>query len=91
MGGAVLIRRTLRRKEVAMTQEEREAEHQWTRKMIALEEERGPIVPGGAVGGISARARRAAQGKAAASTAMRVRSDVRFLAYAVGALEEQAA
>jgi hypothetical protein len=34
------------------------ADFEWLKKMIALEEERGEIVPGGAVGGVVARARR---------------------------------
>ena len=56
-----------------MTEEEREAERRWVLNMVALEEERGPIVSGG----VSARARRAI------SVALRVRENVRFLAYAV--------
>lgn len=73
-----------------MNQEDREAEHQWALKMVALEEERGPIVPGGAVGGSVGRTRRLA-GKATPSAAMRARGRVRFLARAVPAPDEQAA
>ncbi len=64
-----------------MTEEEREAEYQWALRMAALEDEFGPIVPGGAVGGVGARARRAAEGKRSAS--MRARTNVRYLARAV--------
>lgn len=74
-----------------MNQEELEVEKQWALKMLALEEELGPIVSGGAVGGVSARARRAAQGKAAPTAAMRARANVRFLARAVPSPEPQAA
>jgi hypothetical protein len=74
-----------------MNQEDREVEHQWVRRMIALEEELGPIVPGGAVGGAVARARRATQGKTAPSAAIRARERVRFLAHAVSTPQEQAA
>lgn len=66
-----------------MTEEEREAERQWVLRMIALEEERGPIVSGGAVG-VGARARRAT------SVALRARGNVRFLAYAVPTPREPA-
>lgn len=67
-----------------MSQEDREAQHAWALKMLALEEERGPIVPGGAVGGAVARAR-AAQSGAPNSVAIRARVRVRFLARAVAA------
>lgn len=60
-----------------------ESDFQWLLKMIALEEEQGSIVPGGAVGGVIARARRSAEGKAPPSTVMRARGRVRFLARAV--------
>jgi hypothetical protein len=73
-----------------MNQEDRETERRWALKMIALEEELGPIVAGGAAGGAVARARRVAQGKAAPSAAMRARERVRFLAYAALALHERA-
>lgn len=74
-----------------MNQEDRETEHEWALKMIALEEERGPIVPGGAVGGVAARTRRAAERKAAQSASKRARGRVRFVALAVPAPQEQAA
>jgi hypothetical protein len=73
-----------------MNQEEREAEHQWALKMVVLEEERGSIVPGGAVGGAVGRARRLAEGKTPPSAAMRARRRVRFLARAVAAPAEHA-
>jgi len=73
-----------------MSQNDREAERQWARRMLKLEEERGPIVPGGAVGGTVARAR-AAKRRALSSAACRARGNVRFLARAIEALEEQAA
>ena len=74
-----------------MDQEDREIEHQWVRRMIALEEERGPIVAGGAVGVAVARAQRTVQGKAAPSAAIRARERVRFLAHAAATVQEQAA
>ena len=73
-----------------MNLEEREAEHQWALKMLALEEELGEIPPGGASGGVGARARLAAQGKAMPSAAMRARRNVRFVVRAVR-VEKQAA
>jgi hypothetical protein len=68
-----------------MTQEDREAEHQWVLKMLALEEEQGPFLPSGAGGGVGARARRKR------SAARRARENVRFVASAVSAPENQAA
>jgi|HubBroStandDraft_2_1064218.scaffolds.fasta_scaffold5124674_1 hypothetical protein len=67
-----------------MNQEEREVEHQWALRMVALEEELGPIVPGGAVGGLGPKTRKAR------SAANRARGSVRFLARAVPP-DEQAA
>jgi hypothetical protein len=72
-----------------MNQEEREAEIQWARRMVELEDERGSIVPGGAVGGPGSSARRPAEAKV--STAMRARIRVRLLARAVPLREKHAA
>lgn len=74
-----------------MSQENREAEHQWALKMVALEEERGSIVPGGAVGGVVARAAQVAKREAAHSASQRARGRVRSVAHAVPALQKQAA
>lgn len=74
-----------------MSQEDREAEHEWVLKMIALEEERGSLVPGGAVGGTVGRARRAAERKAAHSVSQRARGRVRFVAHAIPTPQKQAA
>jgi hypothetical protein len=73
-----------------MSQEKRAAEHEWVLKMVALEAELGPIVPGGAVGGASARARLAAERKTA-QAANRARNHVRFVAYAIATTQQQAA
>lgn len=74
-----------------MNQEDRESERQWALKMLALEEERGPIIPGGAVGGAGARARQAATGKASPSASIRARVRVRVFAHAAPAPNKQAA
>ncbi len=68
-----------------MNDQERAQDFEWLLKMLALEEQRGEIVPGGAIGGNVARARRAAERKTSRSAAMLARSQVRFLARAVPA------
>jgi len=71
-----------------MNEHDTDRDFQWLLKMIALEEERGSIVPGGAVGGGAARARRKAQAMARPSTAERARKNMRFLAFALSAEAE---
>jgi len=68
-----------------MNEQDSDRDFQWLLKMLALEEERGSIVPNGAVGGTVARAQRAAPGRASLSAAERARKSVRFLARAVPA------
>lgn len=70
-----------------MNEEDRQKDFQRLQEIIALEEERGSLVPGGAVGGIVGRARRAA----ARSASERARDRVRFVAYAIATPEKQAA
>lgn len=65
-----------------MNEKDRQKDHQWLLEKIALEEERGSIVPGGAVGGAGAPTPRSVQGKVSLSAAMRARRHVRFLARA---------
>lgn len=66
-----------------MTQNDRDHEFAWLLKMLELENERGAIVPGGAVGGGGAtRAPEAARG-AVVSAGMRARARIRYLARAV--------
>jgi hypothetical protein len=70
-----------------MNEEDRQKDFQRLLEIIALEEERGSLVPGGAVGGIVGRARR----QAARSASLRARMRVRSVAHAVSAPQEQAA
>ena len=72
-----------------MSQEERVAEHEWVLKMVALEAELGPIVPGGAVGGPGARARLSSERKAAGAANL-ARGSVRFVAYAISTTQKAA-
>jgi hypothetical protein len=72
-----------------MTEQERKEDFEWLLKMLALEEQKGEIVPGGAVGGMSRQVRAAA--RAEVSVAMRARSRVRYLARAVPGSKEKAA
>lgn len=71
-----------------MNEHDNDQDFQWLLKMLALEEERGSIVPGGAVGGATARTKLKAEGKARPSTAERVRKNMRFLALALSAEDE---
>ena len=68
-----------------MTHQTPEEEAKWNAAMIKLEEERGDIVPGGAQGGVIAKARRTREGESAPrkSAAQRARRRVRFIAQAV--------
>lgn len=72
-----------------MTEEDRQKDFQRLLEIIALEEERGAIVPGGAVGGAAGRAR-AAHRKDALSVLLSVRESIRFVAYAVAAPQKAA-
>jgi hypothetical protein len=67
-----------------MNEQDRQKDFQLLLEVIALEEERGSIVPGGASGGAVVRAR-AIQGKDARSDALSSRKRVRFLAHATAA------
>lgn len=69
-----------------MSEHETKNDFEWLLAKLALEEERGSIVPGGAVGGVVARARRAAG--LAPSAAERARNNMRFLACALSAEDE---
>ena len=73
-----------------MNEEDRQKDFQRLQEIIALEEERGSIVPGGAVGGTASQARRATKRRAARSATQRARGRVRFLAHAVPAPQKQA-
>lgn len=73
-----------------MTEEDRQKDFQRLLEIIALEEERGAIVPGGAAGGVARRAR-PAQGKDAPSVSLSVRESVRFVAYAISTPTKKAA
>jgi hypothetical protein len=68
-----------------VSQEARDAEHEWLLKMVALEEEYGEFLPAGA-GGIGPRGRSA--GKNKPTRAMRARGNVRFIARAVPASDK---
>ena len=72
-----------------MTEEEREAELRWMRRMIALEEEHGDFLPNGYAGGVAAIARAKAEGRR--STALDARQGVRFVARALPPPEDRAA
>ena len=61
---------------------ERELEFEWTKKMVALEEELGEFPPGGFGGGVSAWPR------PKKSAALRARERVRFICQAVGKDDE---
>lgn len=50
----------------------------WIIEKVALEDELGPIVPGGAQGGVIARARRAALGNQKRTAVQRARERVRY-------------
>ena len=71
-----------------------EQEAEWIATMVELEDERGAIVPGGAQGGVAARARRAkadAAGPVARpSAAVRARARVRSTFQAVEKSEKAA-
>ncbi|MFT3765848.1 MAG: hypothetical protein QM820_10055 [Minicystis sp.] len=71
-----------------MNEHDSDRDFEWLLKMLALEEERGSIVPGGAVGGGLARARHKAEGQARPSAAERARKNMRFLALALSSEDE---
>lgn len=64
-----------------MNEQDRQKDFQLLLELIALEEERGSIIPGGASGGAVIRAR-SIQEKTARSDALSSRIRVRFLAHA---------
>jgi len=70
-----------------MNEEDRQKDFQRLQEIIALEEERGSLVPGGAVGG----ARRGAKRRTARSATQRARGRVRFFAHAILTPQKQAA
>ncbi len=74
-----------------MNKEERNTERQRVLEMIEIEERLGPVVSGGPVRGAIAETRRAAEGKASPSTALRARGRVRFLAHAIPTPQNRAA